>query len=173
MAYNIQLPPVTQPIIDPSTGTITDVWYRALVSLFSRTGGSTGIATSSALTTAQNAQALASVAQSTSKQGVTAAAAAQATANAATALADAAQTTASSGLALATTLNGTVVFKSNFQLDGIAPLDKPVFTTEVTLPAFILASLLPQAADDPTAASVGVAVGQFYVSNSIVCQRQS
>lgn len=172
MAYNITLPGNNTPFVDLKTGQVSTAWYQVLYFLLGRTGGQQGLETSSAISTATNAQSLATVAQVTSNQGVTAAGVAQTTANTAVASAATAQSTASSGLALATYLNGAAVLKTNFQSDGIAPLASPTFTGTVALPVTIIAPLLPQASDDANAGALGIVVGQFYANGNIVQQRQ-
>jgi len=157
-------PPANSPLVD-SDNRINNNWYHYLLSLYYRTGAATGVSAtalstsvtasqltgSSAQTTADEAKALASQASSTANTGVTNAAGSQVTANQA--------------LSLANNLNTTAVLKSNFQYDGIAPLDSPEFSGAITMPIFI------NAANDAAAAALGVGIGQLYRIGSVVAQR--
>lgn len=57
-----QLPPISSPLIDPITGLLTLDWYRYLLSLYQRTGGSAGTDVTIIQQTADAALALATIA---------------------------------------------------------------------------------------------------------------
>lgn len=105
-----QIPPSTEPIVDPDTGIATPNWYRWALATFTRTGGSSGSDITIISAIANQALSTSITAANLAGTANTAATHAQTTANSGLSLATLAENNATSGLSSIVAINATALF---------------------------------------------------------------
>lgn len=111
-AQTSQFPQINAPIIDVRTGIMSIPLYRLLLALWSRTGGTNGVSSDDAVTTADTALTTANGAALSAALALSNASQAQATANGAAASVVTAQNSANSANSAAASLSANALAKS-------------------------------------------------------------